>query len=82
MKQDDCVLLEVSSWSVGLDKATSLLLDPAWERELDLAVVHLLDQRTATLASLHGLASDDLDAVGTGSVSGSHVPIYSFNYLS
>merc|ERR1719208_426701 len=55
--------------------ATSLLLDPAWERELDLAVVHLLDQRTATLASLHGLASNDLDAVGTGSVSGSHVPV-------
>ena len=67
-------LLEVSSWSVCLDQTTSLFLNSAWERELDLAVVHLLDQRTATLASLHGLAPDDLDAVGTGSVSGSHVP--------
>ena len=67
-------LLEVSSWSVGLDKTTSLLLDSAWERELDLGVVHLLNQRTATLAGLHGLATDDLDAVGTGSVSGSHIP--------
>ena len=67
-------LLEVSSWSVGLDKTTSLLLDSAWERELDLAVVHLLDQRTAGLTGLHSLAADDLDAVSTGSVSGSHVP--------
>ena len=69
------LLLEVCLGSVGLEDATSLLLDPAWERELDVGVVHLLDQRTTSVLGSHGLASDDLDGVSSGSVSGSHVPV-------
>merc|ERR1719445_1902314 len=68
-------LLEVGTRSVGLDETSSLLLDPAWERELDLGVVHLLDQWTTTFSGFNGLTSDDLDAVGSGSMSGSHVSV-------
>ena len=43
------ILLEVSLGSVGHHEAASLLLDSAGQRELDLGVVHLLDQRTTGL---------------------------------
>jgi len=68
-------LLEVCTRSVGLDETSSLLLDPAWKRELDLGIVHLLDQWTTTFSGFDSLASDDLDAVGSGSMSGSHVSV-------
>ena len=48
---------------------------PAGQRELDLAVVHLGDKGPPALAGGHGLAPDDLDGVGPGSVSGSHVSV-------
>merc|ERR1719242_2917436 len=68
-------LLEVCSGSVGLDETSALLLDPAGQRELDLAVVHLLDERTSGLVGVHSLHSDDLDGVGPGPVPGPHVPV-------
>merc|ERR1719431_2246924 len=61
--------------SVGLSESSSLLLDPAWQGELDLGVVHLGDQWAPALASLHNLAPDDLDGVGPGPVPGPHVPV-------
>ena len=48
---------------------------PAGQRELDLAVVHLGDKGPPALAGGHGLAPDDLDGVGPGSVPGSHVSV-------
>ena len=52
-----------------------MLLDPAGQRELDLGVVHLLDQRTPGLVGSDGLDSDDLDGVSPGPVPGPHVPV-------
>ena len=54
-------LLEICSRSVGLDQSSSLLLDSAGQWELDLGVVHLLDQRTTTFAGCHWLTSDNVD---------------------
>ena len=68
------ILLEICSRSVGLDHPAALLLDSAGEWELDLGVMHLLDQRTTTFACCNWLTPDDLDTVGPGSVSSSHVP--------
>merc|ERR1719347_1708934 len=69
------ILLEVSLGSVGHNQAASLLLDSAGQRELDLGVVHLLDQGTAGLVSGHSLTPDDLDGVSPGPVPGAHVPV-------
>ena len=44
-------------------------VSPSGERELDLGVVHLGDQRSATLASCDSLTPDDLDGVGSCSMS-------------
>ena len=49
------ILLEVSLGSVGHNQAASLLLDSAGQRELDLGVVHLLDQGTTGLVSGNSL---------------------------
>ena len=46
-----------------------------WQRELDLGVMHLLDKRSAGLASFDGLNANNLNTVGTGSVTGSHIPV-------
>ena len=51
------------------------LLDTRWQRELYLRVMHLLDKRSAGLASFDGLNANNLNAVGTGSVTGSHIPV-------
>ena len=50
------MLLEVGLGSVGHDKAASLLLDSAGQRESNLGVMHLLDQGAAGLACGHSLA--------------------------
>ena len=52
-----------------------MLLDPAGQRELDLGVVHLLNQRTPGLVGSDGLDSDDLDGVSPSPVPGPHVPV-------
>merc|ERR1719234_995889 len=68
-------LLKVGVGPVSLDHAASLLGHPAWKWELDLAVVHLGDQRPSALASGHNFAPDDLDSVSPGPVSGTHVTV-------
>ena len=35
----------------------------------------MLDERSAGLAGLHGLNANNLDSVGTGAVTGSHIAI-------
>ena len=57
-------LLEVGVRPAGLGQAASLLGHPAGQRERDLGVVHLGDERTTALAGSHHLAADDLDGVG------------------
>merc|ERR1719234_2827084 len=69
------LLLKVGVGPVGLDHAASLLGDPAWKWELDLAVVHLGDQWPSALPSGDNFAPDDLDGVSPGPVSGSHVTV-------
>ena len=85
------ILLEVSAWPVCLGESSSLFLDPARQRELDLGVVHLCDQGTAALPSFNNLTPsntkctniprhnyylpNNLDGVGSGSVPSSHVPV-------
>lgn len=51
------------------------LLDAFWQRESDLGVMELLNQRTSTVGSLHLLHLDDLDGMCSGPVSSPHVPI-------
>ena len=68
-------LKEICVGSVGLEKGSLRLLDTRRQRELDLRVVHLLDKRSAGLASFDGLNANNLNAVGTGSVTGSHIPV-------
>merc|ERR1712015_509498 len=68
-------LLKVGVGPVSLDHAASLLGNPAWKGELNLAVVHLGDQGTSALASRHNLAPNDLDGVGPGPVSCAHVAV-------
>jgi hypothetical protein len=60
------VLLEVGGRPVGLDEGSSLLLDSARQRELDLGVMRLGEQRAAALASGHCLAADNLDGMCAG----------------
>merc|ERR1711997_1058072 len=69
------VLLEVCVGPVSLGDGSALLGHPLGERELDLGVVHLHHVGTAALSSGNNLHTDDLDSVGTGSVSSSHVPV-------
>ena len=57
------LLLEVGVGPVGLDEGPGLLLDSAGQRELDLGVVGLGEERPAALAGDHSLAADDLDGV-------------------
>merc|ERR1719348_2286905 len=69
-------LLEVSVRSLPSHQSSLLLcVDSSGERELDLGVVHLGDQRSATLASCDSLTSDDLDGVSSCSMSGTHVSV-------
>ena len=68
-------LKEICVGSVGLEKGSLRLLDTRRQRELDLRVVHLLDKRSAGLASFDGLNTDNLDSMSTGSVTGSHIPV-------
>merc|ERR1719499_323080 len=70
-----CTLLKVGVGPVGLDHAASLLGNPAWQRELDLAVMHLGDQRSPALSCWHHLAPNDLDCVSPGPVPGAHVAV-------
>merc|ERR1719234_151603 len=69
------LLLKVGVGPVGLDHAASLLRNPARQGELDLAVVHLGDQWPSALPSGDNFAPDDLDGMGPGPVSGSHVTV-------
>merc|ERR1719273_1582841 len=68
-------LKEICVGSIGLEKGSLGLPDTRWQRELDLRVVHLLDKRSTGLASFDGLNANNLNAVGTGSVTGSHIPV-------
>merc|ERR1719325_260191 len=68
-------LKEICVGSVGLEKGSLCLPVSRSRRELDLRVVHLLDKRSAGLASFDGLNANNLNAVGTGSVTGSHIPV-------
>lgn len=43
--------------------------------ELDLGIVELLDVHTARLGSCDGLHLDDLDGVGTGTMTSAHVAV-------
>ena len=54
------LLLKVGVWPVGLDEGATLLGNPARQRELDLAVMHLGDQWPSALASRDNLTPDDL----------------------
>ena len=68
-------LKEICVGSLGLEKGSLGLLDTRWQRELDFGVVHLLNKRSAGLASFDGLNTDNLDGMSTGSVTGSHIPV-------
>ena len=51
------------------------LLDAFWQREPDLGVMELLDQRASTAGSRHLLHLDDLDRVCPGPVTSPHVAV-------
>ena len=68
-------LKEICVGSLGLEKGSLGLLDTRWQRELDFGVVHLLNKRSAGLASFDGLNTNNLDSMSTGSVTGSHIPV-------
>merc|ERR1712158_305777 len=50
-------LKEICVGSLGLEKGSLGLLDTRWQRELDFGVVHLLNKRSAGLASFDTLKS-------------------------
>merc|ERR1719281_1774671 len=52
-------LKEICVGSLGLEKGSLGLLDTRWQRELDFGVVHLLNKRSAGLASFNGLNTDN-----------------------
>ena len=68
-------LKKVCVWSVGLEERSLGLLDTRRQREFDLWVVHLLNKRSSSLDGCYGLNTNNLDAVGTGTVTSSHIPI-------
>lgn len=51
------------------------LLNTFWQRESDLGIVELLDQRTSTIGSLHLFHLDDLDWMRSSSVPSPHVTV-------
>jgi len=80
LKARSC-LGEECVWFVGLHKGSLVLGDPLWKRELDVGIVHLLDQGPSALAGGDSLTSDDLDGVVPGSMPGSHIDVTGGNSL-
>jgi hypothetical protein len=67
---------EVGVWAVGGEAwGVQALGHTVRQRELDGAVVELLDLSTTRLAGWHHLHLDDLDGGGTGTVTGAHVTV-------
>ena len=50
-------------------------MDTGRQRELDLRIVHLFNDSTFCLAGGHGFNSDDLNRMGSGTVTSSHIAI-------
>lgn len=69
------ILKEIGVGSVGLEEWARRLLDTGWQRELDLGIVHRFDKGSASVDSGNRLHTDDLDAMSSGAVTGSHVAI-------
>ena len=70
------MLHEVGAWLPHRETRQQIpLLDAFWQREPDLGVMELLDQRAPTVGGLHLLHLDDLDRVSSGPVSSPHVPV-------
>merc|ERR1711997_57290 len=68
-------LKEVCVGSVGLEQRSSGLLDARRERELDVVVVHLLDNRSPGVLGGNGAHAEDLNGVCPGAMTGSHVSV-------
>ena len=64
----------VGPLSFELGPSTSLL-HARWQRELDLRVVHLLDNRSSGLGCSYRFHPDDLDGVCASTVTSSHIAI-------
>ncbi|TMW44343.1 hypothetical protein DOY81_010572, partial [Sarcophaga bullata] len=69
-------LQEVGSWfSVGEQFPVALVVDTLYQGELDLRVVELFDVSTTGLASGNSFNLDDLDRVGTSTMTGTHITV-------
>jgi len=61
--------------SGGESRLVQTLRNAAGQRELDLAIVKLFHMGSSALVGLQHIDLDDLNAVGPGSVAGTHVTI-------
>lgn len=69
-------LKEVSPWFPNAELGHFVaLVDALWQRELDLRIMELFHRRSAAVSSFNCFHSDDLDRVGTCSVTSTHVPV-------
>jgi len=70
------MLHEVGAWLPHREAWQQVpLLDAFWQREPDLGVVELLDQRATAIGSLHLLHLDDLDGVCSSPMPSPHIPV-------
>lgn len=59
----------------GEERDVSSLGDTVGKRELDLGIVEHLDSSSLGFAGLDGLDLEDVDSVGLGTMTGSHVTV-------